>query len=261
MRMRRLLFTAALLFLLAIPLRAQRRGGFAPRMGGAVAMRPSGRTPVAAPPRMVMRGGFGFVHRPGFGVFFGPRRFHHRHIFFRPSPFFNPFFSANPFFFGNSFPAYPYYPYGLQSDFVYSNAATQPADDYSGSQNAVLSNEVSRLQAEVDVLREQQAEQAQRQQYALKAPTETPRPLPSTRPRQEAPAPPTVLIYRDGRRVEVSDYAVVGQTLWIFSEERARKIALAALDLDATRQANKDRGVEFNVGPPPSPSPPESRPR
>jgi hypothetical protein len=247
--MRRLPFTAALLFLLAIPVCAQRRGGFAPRMGGgAVAMRPSGRmgAPVAAPPRIIVRGGFGVGHRPGFGVFFGPRRFHHRHIFFRPFPFFNP---------------YPYYPYGLQSDFVYSNAATQPADDYSASQNAALSNEVSRLQAEMDVLREQQAEQAQRQQYALKTPTETPRPLPSTRPRQEAPVPPTVLIYRDGRRVEVSNYAVVGQTLWIFSEERARKIALAALDLDATRQANKDRGVEFNVGPPPSPSPPESRPR
>jgi len=208
-----------------------------------------------------MRGGFGFGHRPGFGVLFGPRRFHHRHIFFRRTPFFNPFFSADPFFFGNSFPVYPYYPYGLQSNFVYSNAAMQAADDYSGSQNAVLSNEVSRLQAEVDVLREQQAEQAQRQQHALKAPSGTPRHLPSTRPRQEAPAPPTVLIYRDGRRVEVSNYAIVGQTLWIFSEERARKIALAALDLDATLQANKDRGVEFDVGPPPSPSVPEFRPR
>ena len=35
--------------------------------------------------------------------------------------------------------------------------------------------------------------------------------------------------------------------LWIFSEERARKVPLADLDLDATRNANEARGVDFAV--------------
>ena len=56
-----------------------------------------------------------------------------------------------------------------------------------------------------------------------------------------------MLIYRDGHQAEVHNYAVVGQVLWIFSEERARKVPLADLDLDATRKANEERGVEFAV--------------
>jgi hypothetical protein len=262
--MRRHLFIAALLFLLTIPLYAQRRGFSSPRMGGAVAARPAPRMggAVAVRPgsRIVVRGGFGFGHNPG--VFFD-HRFHHRRFF---NPFFNPFFS--PFGFGfNSFPLYPYYPYGLQSDFVYSNYGNQQAaeSDYGASQTAALSNEVSRLDAEVDMLRQQQAMQPERQQYALNSPAETPRPVPSTRASQEAPAVPTVLVYRDGHRVEVRNYAVVGQTLWIFSEERARKVPLADLDLNATRQANEERGVEFNVRVPapaatPAPPPPGTRP-
>lgn len=55
----------------------------------------------------------------------------------------------------------------------------------------------------------------------------------------------TVLVYRDGHTEQVQSYAIVGKTIWIFDESRARKIALSELDLPATRRDNEDRGIEF----------------
>ena len=61
------------------------------------------------------------------------------------------------------------------------------------------------------------------------------------------PSPATVLVFRDQRREEVQNYAIVGQTLWIFSPLRTEKIPLAEIDLAASAKANEDRGVEFRV--------------
>jgi hypothetical protein len=58
---------------------------------------------------------------------------------------------------------------------------------------------------------------------------------------------PIVLIYRDGHQQEVSNYAIVGQTLYDLGTFVARKIPLADLNLKATIKANDDRGVEFSV--------------
>jgi len=49
----------------------------------------------------------------------------------------------------------------------------------------------------------------------------------------------TVLIYRDGHAEEVEDYAIVGKTIWVFNEARAKKIPLADLDLPATKRDNE----------------------
>lgn len=69
------------------------------------------------------------------------------------------------------------------------------------------------------------------------------------RPAPPAPPPaeqdPTVLVFRDGRQREVRNYAIVGPTLYDFAGGRGRKVALAELDLDATRQVNEERGVYF----------------
>jgi len=59
--------------------------------------------------------------------------------------------------------------------------------------------------------------------------------------------PPTVLVFRDQRKQDVQNYAIVGQTLWIFSPERTQKVPLADVDLDATQKANDARGVDFRV--------------
>ncbi|MBZ5566814.1 MAG: hypothetical protein LAN64_03070 [Acidobacteriia bacterium] len=229
--------TAALLISIAIPVCAQRRSFSSPHAGASIGVRSNG---VRSNGRMAVRGGIAFRHNPGFGVFFNPRPFHHRRSF-------TSFPLAYPYAYPYTYPytIYPYYPLGLQSDFVYSDSAVQPA--YMEERDTGLQNEVYRLQGEVNQLQQQQAAQAERQQYALNSPTDTPRPIPATRPRQEAPEPNTVLVYRDGHRVEIHNYAVVGQTLWVFSETRARKISLADLDLDVTRQVNEERGVEFSV--------------
>lgn len=57
----------------------------------------------------------------------------------------------------------------------------------------------------------------------------------------------TVLIFKDGHQSDVRNYAIVGDTLFDFSAGRTRKILLADLDLSATRKANDDRGVDFQV--------------
>jgi len=55
---------------------------------------------------------------------------------------------------------------------------------------------------------------------------------------------PTILVFRDGHRSETRNYGIVGKTLWMFTELRARKIPMSDLDVEATRKVNEDRGVE-----------------
>ncbi len=61
------------------------------------------------------------------------------------------------------------------------------------------------------------------------------------------PGQATVLVFRDQRKQEIQNYAIVGQALWIFSPQRTEKIPLAEIDLAASAKANKDRGVEFRL--------------
>jgi len=61
-----------------------------------------------------------------------------------------------------------------------------------------------------------------------------------------SPVEPTVLVFRDGHKLEVTNYAIMGQTLYVF-DTRTQKIALGDLDVPATIKANDDRGVEFQL--------------
>ncbi len=60
------------------------------------------------------------------------------------------------------------------------------------------------------------------------------------------PGVPTILVFRDGHQQEVTNYAIMGQTVYVF-DNRTKKIALADLDVPATVKANDDQGVEFQV--------------
>jgi len=62
------------------------------------------------------------------------------------------------------------------------------------------------------------------------------------------PGEPTVLVFRNGHEQEVTNYAIMGDTLYVFDEGR-KKIGLADLDIPATVKANDDRGMEFRVPP------------
>jgi hypothetical protein len=71
------------------------------------------------------------------------------------------------------------------------------------------------------------------------------------------PGVPTTLVYRDGHKQAVTNYAIMGQTLYVF-DNRTRKIALADLDIPATVKLNEEDGVEFLV---PKEKPPVKPPK
>src|SRR5207253_2411366 len=83
-----------------------------------------------------------------------------------------------------------------------------------------LAYQVGRLSEEIQQLREQQ--------QTLRPPQQ-----PSSQS-QSVPGVPTVLVFRDGHRLEIQNYAVIGQTLWVLDERNATKISISDLDLDAT---------------------------
>lgn len=69
-------------------------------------------------------------------------------------------------------------------------------------------------------------------------------------PREPVVAQPkTVLVFKDGHRSDVINYAIVGDTLFDFSGDRTRKIPIAGLDIPATKTANDASGVEFKLPP------------
>lgn len=89
--------------------------------------------------------------------------------------------------------------------------------------------------------------------YAVRSasPTEsnaaTSAPLPAAAdPRPERT---TMLVFQDGHRQEVGNYAIVGDKLYDLQAGGRRTIPLSALDLPATRQLNEDRGTDFVLPP------------
>lgn len=98
-------------------------------------------------------------------------------------------------------------------------------------------------------------EQPPSRPYGEEAPE--PPPYAYTRPAPEPPAPPpadvkpgepTELVFRNGKHQEVTNYAIMGDSLYVFDQGRKR-IALADLDIPATIKANDDRGLEFRMPP------------
>lgn len=62
-----------------------------------------------------------------------------------------------------------------------------------------------------------------------------------------ADQPDTVLVFRDGHSIQVKNYAIVGDTIYDFSEGARHKIAIADLDLGATEKQNDARGLDFRL--------------
>lgn len=62
--------------------------------------------------------------------------------------------------------------------------------------------------------------------------------------------PPAVLVYRDGHREQVPDYAIVGGTIYARGDYWqngywTKNIQISALNIPATMKANQDSGVKF----------------
>lgn len=160
------------------------------------------------------QGGMHFHSNPG------------NHVFFRNG------FSRRRFIFGTPW-YYGYYPYSYwdsgYSSIMDSNSNPYPEgyrNDYSAQNNDAQQAQIDRLEDEVDRLRQEREARA---------------------PQKPEPHEKTTLIFKDKHTQEVENYAIVGETVWVFSELRAVKIPLSSIDVDATTKLNDERGVGFSV--------------
>ena len=160
-----------------------------------------------------------FVRRPFF-----PRR----RVFLATSPFGSPVLLGGPI-----------YPYMTEYPAVYTSdtGAYQPTDGAESYDR--LSGQLRELDSQVERLRDENE--------SLRA--EVDRQKRSTTIQQTVEQEPgTVLVFRDGHRTETQSYAIVGQTVWILSSSRAKKVPLSQLDLDQTIKVNEDHGTTFLAG-------------
>jgi hypothetical protein len=132
-------------------------------------------------------------------------------------------FSASPGFYAD-------YPYPAIVD---SYPGYNPSASYFDPNEQFEQSQVERLENEVDELRAERAAGSSASGEALRRETE--------------PQPTTVLVFRDQHTEEVGNYAIVGPTLWVFTEQQARKVPIDSLDIAATKKANDDRGVDFRL--------------
>jgi hypothetical protein len=137
-----------------------------------------------------------------------------------------------------SYPAfYPFFEYPSPLSYVGF------ASDYEGPQEAPAAEPpaeddalVSQVQALTDEVAELRDEQGNRAAAA-----------PAPQVEAEDEPVPAVLVYRDGRQLEARNFAIYGQSVWVFGNGTTRKVALADLNLDATRKLNDQRGVSFTL--------------
>jgi len=164
------------------------------------------------------RPGFNPSFRPGFNPGFG--RFHSRPIVIAPAFPYDPY----PYY------SYPYdsYPYDSSQEYV----NPEPAPPSSDSTINDLTNQVQQLNDQVQQLQDQLAA------------SRTPPPAPEVRPSESTP---TVLVFRNGRRIETQNYAIAGQTLWVMNKSSSSRFPLSDLDLAATRAENLKRGINFSA--------------
>jgi hypothetical protein len=200
---------------------------------------------------MGLRSGFGghpsgFAGHNGFvgsGRFGGFRTFP-RH--FHSAGFHDRFF----FSFGLGYPfAYPYYYGGYSYPAYYSYApayAYPPAYFYTpGYSDDADSDERRRVEYEIERLNQKMDRLLAEREGT---PTDITRGKQSTKDVPEKQKT-VMLVFRDKHVQEVENYAIVGTTLWWFSEQRAKKIPLSELDLVATAKLNDERGISFPLPP------------
>jgi hypothetical protein len=213
--------------LLATPVLGQRRGGGGGGFSGHGGFASHG----SFAGGMTGSRGFGFSgssRSPHFGGGFNRPFFNH-------SNFNHPHFVTRRRYFGyGGYYGYPYYGY----PFYYDDSGYYPSDNYvdygayapdQGDQQQQQA-EINRLEDEVDRLRQERSSPA-RSQAASTADLHS----------------LTELVFRDKHTQEVQNYAIVGQTFWIFDSQQTKKVSLSELDVPATIKANDARGVDFQV--------------
>ncbi len=170
----------------------------------------------------------------GFGFSGSSRSLHFGSGFNRPS-FNHPHFVTRRSHFGyGGYYGYPYYGYPS----YYDDGGYYPSDNYADGSTYAPDQEdqqrqqaeINRLEDEVDRLRQERSSTAGSQSPSgadLRSLTE--------------------LVFRDKHTQEVQNYAIVGQTFWIFDGQQPKRVSLSELDVPATIKANDARGVDFQL--------------
>jgi len=164
-------------------------------------------------------------YRTGRGNTYGGRRYPAVYGYY---PYFDPFLDYGSGFYFNG------------PDQNYGYGQYDPAAETADVTANLLGEQVQRLSAEVSAMRNQAAQE----NYA---PLARPRyNAPPMMPDDETPSSaPVTLILRDGKSLKLNSYAVMGQQIWDFSAQPAKRIALASIDLTASRTATEASGGEF----------------
>jgi hypothetical protein len=262
--MRRLMSIIAFALFLAVPVWAQRGGGGHGGFGGGHAGGFSGH-----PGGFGGRAGFSGGHiggghfssgmRSASGFSRGPTR--SAHTGFSRGPFLHDGFHGHNGFRNRDFRfrdrgfrhdcfgfgcrgfGFPWIYGGYYDPFWWGDSGSSYDEDY--ERDRAIANEMNEQSLEEQRMRQQEEEDRDRDRYARSVPS--PRSGPGDEQQASATQPATVLIFRDQRKKEVQNYAIVGQTLWSFAPQHAEKIPLSELDLTATVKANEDRGITFEI--------------
>jgi hypothetical protein len=153
---------------------------------------------------------------------------------------------------------YAYYPYPYQpeeaEDVVDQNASTVPVQPEPPART-IFERRSSSIPADAQVdntgdsrYGEHYLDSREATRSAPPSPPESAQDTKSTAAAVNDNLPSTVLVFRDGRRTEVRDYAIVGGNLYELGTAHVmKKIPLAMLDLEATRKENERNGVDFHL--------------
>jgi len=164
-------------------------------------------------------------YRTGRGNTYAGRRYPSVYGYY---PYFDPFLDYGSGFYFNG------------PDQNYGYGQYDPAAETAAVTANLLGEQVQRLSAEVDAMRNQGVPE----NYVP-----MPRPrynAPPMMPEDETPtSAPLTLVMRDGKNLKLNSYAVMGQQIWDFSAQPAKKIALASIDLPASQKATEAAGGEF----------------
>lgn len=194
----------------------------------------------------------------GRGPFVFPRHFR-QPVFFHGC--FNGFNCRNRFFFpgfgfgfgtglgfglgATYYPYYPapYYPYDYSAPASYYPPEYYTAPQTTNQENANDVYLAAMLQKLTDEVEEMKNDQKSHAGSGL---------IIGPSAKADTAGPAVIFVFHDGTRITTHNYAIAGQTIWVFSENQARKYRLADLDRAATEQANAANGVELRL---PEPSP------
>ncbi|MGH9565477.1 MAG: hypothetical protein ACRD4I_05810, partial [Candidatus Angelobacter sp.] len=183
-------------------------------------------------PNRPVRGSFGCCASPVFRRHRGTARFEHR--------------SRRSFFPGTVVYGVPYYPFAYDDMDDYAEEPAQTQDSYNAQYGSQYGDQYDNGPTVFD--RNGAGPEYPSQSARVdEQPPQADNASAESNPQPEPLQPATILVFKDGHQVEVSDYAIVGNTIFDLTPGHPRRVALSELNVQATQKQNDDRGVDFRL--------------